>query len=980
MDTLVSLLVAVLTYTWWVIVPVLLFLGIQTYRRRRWVDTQRYVLLQVSVPKENDKAPVAAEQMFAALHGLRRDSRARFFEGSMQEHIGFEIASQGGRINFYGYVPESQKSFAEGQIYAQYPKAEIRTVPDYATNEAVAGKSVISTELKLTAKDVYPIKTFLNFEDVDPLSGITAVMGDLKDDEAVWIQILGRPADDSWRKRSETELKRLQGGGTSLSAGGVFGAVGGFIGELFRAATAPAEPNKKPGPPPPPVQVDEALSSGLREKSAKLGYEVKIRIVAAAADTAAARTRLNSAVGAFKQYNTTNLNGFAPGKVSVKTDIILTAYRARSFPGKGPILNIEEMASIFHLPNTAVETPTIAWTTSSKGEPPENLPLAGSDKDLTIFAETNFRDRVSAFGIKADDRRRHVYAIGKTGMGKTNMLENMVLADMSAGRGLAVVDPHGDFIETVLDHIPADRVNDVIVFNPADRDFPIALNILEKVDRDAKPLVASGIVGVFEKIYGHSWGPRLEHILRNTVLALLDYPDSTLLDVPKLLADAKFRDNVIKHIEDPVVRNFWTDEFANYTDRQRVEAIAPIQNKVGQFLASATIRNVIGQKHTAINIREVMDEGKILLLKLSKGELGEDAAALLGAMLITKMQLAAMSRADVPEDQRRDFYLYVDEFQNFATQSFANILSEARKYRLNLAIANQYVAQMPEEVRDAVFGNVGTIISFRVGAADATWLVKEFEPVFLEADMVNLDKYHIYLKLAVDGVTNAAFSAKTIPLPAATTSFRDQAVSQSRERYANPRDAVEASFAGTSTGIVGGPASEAFADADRDRRFQSYLDKERAFSERLRTEGHGSPAPAKPQARQSAPSHPKPAPSRTEPRQSAAPANKPVQKSDKPAHSSQPVSETPQRASQAVVPEKAHNQSTNKPSDHTNKATSDGDTSSSDDRPRSQADPAGKQAAVPAKSASGQPESQKSNEDDQTLHPDELEEEVIIKF
>lgn len=881
MDFLLSLLLNILQYTWWLIVPALLFFGIQQYRKRMWVSTQRYVLLQVSVPKENDKAPVAAEQMFAALHGLRRDARARFFEGSEQEHIGLEIASQGGRINFYVYVPEAQKSFAEGQVYAQYPKAEISQVKDY-TSAAEAGKNVVGTELKLTSKDVYPIKTFLNFEDVDPLSGITAVMGDLAEGESVWIQILARPADNKWRKRSEAELTRLQGGGGGLG-GSVFGGLVGFIGALFQAASGPSEPAKGGAAKPQPPQVDEALSSGLREKSAKLGYEVKIRIVASAPTTAAAKSRLNSAIGAFKQYNTTNLNGFTPTRISQKSEEVLKHYQGRTFVGKGPVLNIEELASIFHLPNTSVETPTITWTTSSKGEPPDNLPVEGEHEGLTTFAQTNFRSQTVRFGIKTEDRRRHIYAIGKTGMGKTNMLENMVLADIAAGRGVAVVDPHGDFIETVLDHIPQTRVDDVIVFNPADRAWPIALNILEKVDRDAKPLVASGVVGVFEKIYGHSWGPRLEHILRNTILALLDYPESTLLDVPKLLSDQKFREDVVKYIEDPVVRNFWTDEFANYTDRQRVEAIAPIQNKVGQFLSSATIRNIVGQKHTAINIREVMDDSKILLIKLSKGEMGEDAAALLGAMLITKMQLAAMSRADIAEDDRKDFYLYVDEFQNFATESFATILSEARKYRLNLAMANQYVAQMPEEVRDAVFGNVGTIISFRVGATDATWLVKEFEPVFLETDIVNLDKYHIYLKLAVDGVTNAAFSAQTIPLPEQTTPYREQAIKNSRERYANDRESVEAGFAGTSTGavgslatgtLVGTPANTAaptpantiygggrlIDEEDRKRRYQSYLDKERGFAEKLQG-GAASPAPAPVPAPASAPTPPaKPAP------------------------------------------------------------------------------------------------------------------------
>ena len=890
MDFIFSAIGTVLLYTWWIIVPAALFLLIQGYRRRQWITDQRYILLRVSVPKENEKAPVAAEQMFAALHGIHRDSRARFFEGSVQEHIGFEMVSQGNRINFYVYAPEGQKSFVEGQIYAQYPKSEIKQIDDYIKSEDLRGKSVVGTTLRLTNKDVYPIKTFLNFEDVDPLSGITAVLADATEDEQVWIQILARPADDRWRRRAEAELSRLQGGGSSMSAGGALGGIGKFVGELFRAATT--SPDPKGGgartQAQQPVQIDEAVSSGLREKSAKLGYEIKVRIVAVSSDASKARGRLNSAVGAFKQYNTTNLNGFTAGKIVTKSETVIEQYRARQFMNKGPILNIEELASLWHLPNISVETPTISWTASAKGEPPENLPVEGTTSELTIFGETNFREKIVRFGVKSDDRRRHVYAIGKTGMGKTNMLENMVLSDMQAGRGLAVVDPHGDFIENILDHIPKDRVDDVIVFNPADREHPIAFNILEKVDRDAKPLVASGVVGVFEKIYGHSWGPRLEHILRNTILALLDYPESTLLDVPKLLANQKFREDVVKHIQDPVVKNYWTDEFANYAERQRVEAIAPIQNKVGQFLSATTIRNVVGQKHTAINIREVMDEGKILLIKLSKGELGEDASALLGAMLITKIQLAAMSRADVPEAERRDFYLHVDEFQNFATLSFVNILSEARKYGLNLAMANQYISQMPEEVRDAVFGNVGTIISFRVGAADAEWLAKEFEPVFTETDVVNLDKYHIYLKMAVDGVTTSAFSAKTIALPEATTDFREQAITQTRERYANSRDDVEAAIVSGST-----EAKEA-SDDDRQRRYQSYLDKERVFAEKAATDAPAPRPQAKPNPAPKAPAKHKPKPS---PAKSQAPAPKPHPKQEavKPA----PAPAAPQKPARA---------------------------------------------------------------------------------
>lgn len=908
MDSIVNFFLTILMYTWWIIVPVLLFLAIQHFRKRQWVDGQKYVLLRVSVPKENEKAPVAAEQMFASLHGIHKNSRALFFEGGMQEQIGMEIASKDNRINFYVYVPEAQKSFVEGQIYAQYPKAAIAKADDYVDSDTdLAGKSVASTELKLVRKDVYPIKTFLNFEDVDPLSGITAVLGDLNDGEELWIQILARPVDDSWRNKGEAELKRLQSGGSRGGASGLLSGIGGFIGELFSAATSSPQPTtggggaSKPAPPQ-PVQVDEAISAGLKEKSAKLGYETKIRIVAVSSSPAQARNRLNGAVGAFKQYNTTNLNGFTAGKIQTKIEKVIPPYRARMFIGKGLTLNIEELASIFHLPNISVETPTISWTASSKGEPPKDLPFEGSEKGLSVFAETSFRNHLTRFGLKEDDRRRHVYAIGKTGMGKTNMLENMVLADMHNGRGVAVVDPHGDFIESILDHIPSDRVEDVIVFNPADRSHPIAFNILEKVDKDAKPLVASGIVSIFEKIYGHSWGPRLEHILRNTVLALLDYPESTLLDVPRLLANAKFREEVIKHIEDPVVKEFWVEEFGGYNDRFRTEAIAPIQNKVGQFLGSTTIRNIVGQKRSAINLREVMDDGKILLLKLSKGELGEDSAALLGAMMITKIQLAAMSRADIAESERKDFFLYVDEFQNFATESFVSILSEARKYRLNLALANQYISQMPEEVRDAVFGNVGTIISFRVGAADAQWLAREFEPVFTEVDVVNLDKYHIYLKLAVDGVTGAAFSAKTIPLPSETTPYRDEVVTKTREKYSSSRDNVESEIEEGSTG-----SPEASED-DKKRRFQSYLDKERVFADQVGTQPAPAPKPKaeikpKPQPKPPQAKKPQPDPKPVgRPQPKAQPERKPAPKPQsrpQPAPQPQP---TPQAAPAPSAP------------------------------------------------------------------------------
>ncbi|MEK7190106.1 MAG: type IV secretion system DNA-binding domain-containing protein [Patescibacteria group bacterium] len=411
--------------------------------------------------------------------------------------------------------------------------------------------------------------------------------------------------------------------------------------------------------------------------------------------------------------------------------------------------------------------------------------------DITFFAETSFRGQGRRFGIKTDDRRRHMYIIGKTGMGKTNMMEQMVLADIYNGHGVGLVDPHGDFAEKILNYVPANRLNDIIYFNPADIDFPIGFNVLETIDPRHKHLVASGLMGVFKKIWPDVWSPRMEYILNNCLLALLDYPNSTLLGINRLLVDKEYRKRVIAQIQNPVVKTFWVDEYARYSERFATEAIAPIQNKVGQFLSSSIIRNIVAQVKSTINIRDIMDNKKILIMNLSKGRLGEDSSRLLGGMLITKIQLAAMERVDIPEDERNDFYMFVDEFQNFATESFANILSEARKYHLDLILAHQYIEQLDEKVAPAVFGNVGTIVCFRVGAEDAEFLAKEFAPDFTEEDLVNLGKYNAYMKLMIDGVASTPFSAQTF-LPAfEPTGNLDKVIRVSRERYAKPREAIE---------------------------------------------------------------------------------------------------------------------------------------------------------------------------------------------
>ena len=423
------------------------------------------------------------------------------------------------------------------------------------------------------------------------------------------------------------------------------------------------------------------------------------------------------------------------------------------------------------------------------------------NKDIIFFGKTNFRGEQKKFGIKFDDRRRHVYVIGKTGMGKTELLKNMAIQDIRNGGGLGFIDPHGEASEELLKFIPEERIKDVVYFNPSDIDKPIAFNIMEDVDPDYRHLIAGGLMGVFKKIWPDVWSSRMEYILNNAVLALLEIKGSTLLGINRLLSDAEWRKEVLEDVHDPVVKAFWTKEFSRYSQRYETEATAAIQNKIGQFISSPLIRNIVGQKKSTIDIRSIMDNKKILIVNLSKGRIGEDSSRLLGALLVTKLQLAAMSRVDISENERNDFALYIDEFQNFSTDSFANILSEARKYRLSLILAHQYIGQMEDKVREAVFGNVGTMITFRVGAEDGEFLEKEFSPEFYSTDLVNLSKQNIYVKLMIDGLTSRPFSAETLPPATFDNDYEDEIIESSRSKYGKEKEVIEKEIS-KYTGIV----------------------------------------------------------------------------------------------------------------------------------------------------------------------------------
>lgn len=811
-------IISVLLYAWPIFVLLLFLFSWQNRRKVNYLENTEYVTIEIKIPKTNDKNPTSAEMMFATLHGILRPSVELVRAGAIQEHISFEMVADNSSIRFFVWVPAHLKDFVEGQIYAQYPSAEINTVKDYSKEFAPenAGHDFVAAgaEIKLTKKDYLPVKTFNNFT-VDPLAGITGVLSKLDiPGENIWIQILARPVQDEWKTKGLNWVAGKRGRSknfdTEKMASGIVSAIVKFIADLIRAFFVPPSENGSSTDKKQLSAEEESMISAVELKAEKLAYDVKIRVLYLAKDNTKTQERMHAIFGAFKQFNTTNLNGFSGKHVRASKEFIAD-YQNRIFLDHGYHLNIEELASIYHLPHTSVETPNISWTTSKTGEPPTDLPTLKNteEKDLTIFAETNFRGAKEEFGIKRDDRRRHMYIIGKSGMGKTKLQETLVGRDIRMGEGVAVMDPHGDFIMDILSKIPRERMNDVIIFDPADTKFPIGFNPMEVTDENMKNQIASGVVNTFKKIFGTSWGPRLEYILNYTVLALLDTPGSTLLGIVNMLTDKNYRREIITNIQDPVVKKFWTTEFASYNEKFATEAIAPILNKVGQFVANSLIRNVIGQQKSSFNIREIMDNKKILLINLSTGRVGETNAALLGSLMITAIQLGAMSRADTLEEQRPDFYLYVDEFQNFATESFKNILSEARKYHLNLIVAHQYIAQMEETgVRDAIFGNVGTMITFRVGAEDANVLAREFNPPFEVQDLINLERQNIYIKMTIDGKSEGAFSAKTITVSTERTEFTQEIIELSRQKYAHNKSEVEAGINLTSAESIDYPGSE----------------------------------------------------------------------------------------------------------------------------------------------------------------------------
>ena len=706
--------------------------------------------IYLKLPRNTEVTPEAAQTFLATLTQINTSSRFLKLFGDGAEPLALEIALISQQIHFLITASSELTDFVETQLRSNYPLV----IMEHGQDPLAERTDLQVSELTLGKGNYFPLATYEGFQEIDPLSSILSVLSKGSADEFALVQFALEATSTSWQSYGQ-KLAETGGGKT----------------EEGTYLKHPAE-------------------SVIKEKISYPGMATSIRLSANSKKTL---TELKSAFGVFTRSDGNRLSG---KKSNIFGGNPIKNLRERTVSGKD-ILNIVEIATLWHLPGDKIKTPSIVWGTSVLSEPPENLPVASEvdenqKKEINFFAKTMFKNQEINFGIKTQDRTRHIWSVGKSGTGKSTMIENMVIDDLKKDRAVALIDPHGDSCESLLNYIPSHRINDTVYFNPADRDHPIIINPLEVINREEAELVVSGIMSVFTKIWANVWSARMEYIMRNSLLTLTQVEGTTLADVLKILSDKGYRNNILQKVDDENLIRFWKDEYDKMPDRLQKEAISPIQNKVGQFVTSPMIRRIIGSPKSSIQLDEIMNEGKIMLCNLSQGRLGEDNSSLLGAVLITKFQQAAMRRVDIPKDDRIPFYLYVDEFQNFATESFIKILSEARKYGLNLMLANQYMAQIPEDVQKAILGNAGTLISFAVGAEDAGIIHKEFSEVFSENDLVNLSRFQVAIKLLVDSQTSRPFLANTLPLPMSRNQNREKVIQVSRERWATtPRQETQ---------------------------------------------------------------------------------------------------------------------------------------------------------------------------------------------
>ncbi len=726
--------------------------------RNREEASLKFVVLEVAVPRENEVKIDAAEQMFSALFSLKKGGFWQRFQS--QQHLSFEIIAKKEDIRFYVSCHKDNASLIEKQIAGAYPGAEVKLVSE--PNIFDEKGKVAFAELVLRGKSYNPIKVYKELS-VDPLNPITASLAKMGDGEAAAIQIIVSPAESEWSRM----------GGSFLSA----------------TKKAEADPEKAR------FKLSAEDMQAIDNKVGKPGFITTVRLVSVAPSEPQAKANLSNLKSSFAQFNN-DLNSFKTKNIRFKKGFMIDfIYRYQSLFGTNSILTTEELATLWHLPNKSVETPHIRWLAAKMAPATGGIPTSGLYLGRSIY-----RGQERPIYLSDADRMRHMYVLGRTGTGKTEFLKSMIIQDMKAGHGLCFMEPHGDAIEELLELVPPERAEDVIVFDPADTERPMGFNLLEVRNEEEMHFVASSIINLMYKLYDpHKTGmvgPRFEHAIRNAMLTASVIPGATFIEVTRILQNQKFVQELLPKVTDPIVKRYWTEQIAQTTDFHKSEVLDYIVSKFGRFITNRLIRNIIGQSQSSFSFRQAMDEKKILFIKLAKGLLGEEDANFLGLVLVPKILSAALSRQDVHKEQRTPFYFYVDEFQNFATPDFAQILSEARKYALSLTVANQFVSQIEEEVKNAIFGNVGTMVVFRMGVSDANVMQHEFAPVFNESDLANIPAQTVYIKTIVDNTPVPPFSMNVWRDIKAEQSAGNRELGQmikelSRLKYGRDRSIVE---------------------------------------------------------------------------------------------------------------------------------------------------------------------------------------------
>ena len=756
------------------VIGLLIFLISKKIHRKYFLETLKLRLLSVKLPQrletESKEEPLKEINLSAQLLSALGNLKIPFSLETAVHNIGEEI-------HFYVAVPVDSIQFTMRQIQGLWNDASIEETEDYN----IFNHQGISQGIYLKQKESYvlPIRTYEE-ANLDTFLPIISNLSKIQEvGEGAALQILVRPAPSSFKKSAANFIYQLKKGAKLEDILHMNKMI--TLEDISKALSGKrAEEEAKTKP-----IVEEETIKSLEKKMAKQIFSVNVRIAVSATSQYRADELLNSLAGSFEQFQAPLRNGMRPVKPRNQKEIIFK-YIFRRFDEKEQmILGTDELVSLFHFPTAKTETPKIKWLKSKEAPPPTILPKEG-----TLIGESFFRNEKRQIFITDEDRRRHAYIIGQTGTGKSNLMINMVAEDIKNGKGTAIIDPHGDLIDSILGLIPRERIDDVIVFNPGDLMRPLGLNMLEYDFNhpEEKTFIVNEMQGIFNKLFSQeTMGPVFEQYMRNALLLLMeDAPNepATLMDVPRVLTDSEYREQKLVRCQNPVVKDFWEREVANVGGEGSLQNMAPyITSKFNNFIANDYIRPIIGQPKSAFRFREIMDSGKILLVNLSKGRIGDINAGLLGMIIVGKLLMAALSRVDMPQEQRRDFNLYIDEFQNFTTDSISTILSEARKYRLNLVIGHQFIAQLQDKTRDAVFGNVGSMIVFRVGPEDAEKLIKQFEPIFTKNDLINIDNFNAYVKLLISGQTSKPFNIQTLPAPRGNSELRERLKELSRNKY-----------------------------------------------------------------------------------------------------------------------------------------------------------------------------------------------------